>query len=253
MSGELRLESVTCGYGHSAVVQSLSARCPRNVITGMLGANGAGKTTLLRSISGYLPLRSGTIHLNGTELSDLSFRDRARHIACVPQISQDSLPLSVREAVRMARYPHLKRRLINGGDVFAAVDTAISDMGLIELADRQCSTLSGGEWRRVLIAQGLAQETPVLLLDEPTAFLDPPSRRMILDRVRGLAQKRNLTVVAVLHDIDLAAEYCGHALLLRGGDLLASGSPADVLSTGNLSQLYDCEPQWLGSEVTYHA
>ena len=253
MNRGLTLDNISAGYGQQAVVRGITATCPRGTITCLLGSNGAGKTTLLRAVSGFIRPRAGGITLNGVELSTLSFRDRARYIASVPQLAQDSLPLTVREAVRMARYPYLNRRLVNGGDVFAAVDTAISAMGLNSLADRPCAELSGGEWRKVLIAQGLAQETPVVLLDEPTAFLDPPARRQILSRMIELAAERDLVVIAVLHDLDLAAQYAGHALLLRDGELLAAGDPSAVLSTAQLAELYGCGPEWLGPEVVAHA
>lgn len=250
MHGELTIRSLTVGYGAEAVIRGLTAGCPPGRLTCLLGANGAGKTTLLNAISGYLPA-SGELSINGTSLATLSVRARARYIATVPQVAQELLLLTVRQAVALARYPHLKSRLRLGGGDTAAVGEALRNMELTGLAGRRCITLSGGEWRRVLIAQGLAQGTPVLLLDEPTAFLDPPARRQILHQVRSLAAQRNLTVLAVLHDVDLAREFAEHVLLLRHGQLLASGTPAETLTTELLASLYDCEPQWLtagGSE-----
>lgn len=249
MHGELRITNLTAGYRAAAVVHGVSATCAAGAITCLLGANGAGKTTLLRAIAGYLPLTSGTITLGGDDLTGLSPRDRARHIACVPQVGQEHVPLTVREAVSLARYPHLTHRLQGNGGDRAVVDAALFALDLTELAERPCSRLSGGEWRRVLIAQGLAQATPVLLLDEPTAFLDPPARRQILSRVRELARDHNLTVVMVLHDLELATDYADAVQLMRAGRIIAAGAPRDVLTTARLAELYDCEPHWLAPEV----
>jgi len=248
MSGELIIRELSAAYGPQAVVRGLSAHCRPGQLSCILGANGAGKTTLLRAISGYLPLTLGTIHLGDIELSGLRPRQRARYVAAVPQVAQDVMPLTVRQAVAMARYPHLTARLRQNGSDGRAVDAALAALELGALADQPCARLSGGEWRRVLIAQGLAQETPVLLLDEPTAFLDPPAQRRILTYVRRLAAERGLVAVAVLHAVDLAREYADHVLLLRGGELLAEGAPAATLTPTLLAHLYDCQPEWLGAQ-----
>ena len=245
MHGELLVYNLTTGYGARDVLREIDASFPSGQITCLLGSNGAGKTTLLRALAGYLPVRSGTIRFDGMDVTQLIPRSRARYIACVPQVGQDAVPLSVREAVGLARFPHLTHRLSGNGGDEQVISAALETMELTALAGRPCSRLSGGEWRRVLIAQGLAQATPVLLLDEPTAFLDPPARRWILHRIRELAVKRNLTVVMVLHDLDLAAEYAAEVHLMRSGRIIATGTPADVLTTGRLTELYDCEPRWL--------
>lgn len=246
MSGELIFRELAAGYGPLPIVRGLSTACRPGGLTCVLGANGAGKTTLLRAIAGYLPLSAGSIHLGDVELSRLKPRQRARYVAAVPQVARDVLPLTVRQAVAMARYPHLTARLGHNGSDGLAVDAALESMELGGLAGQPCARLSGGEWRRVLIAQGLAQETPVLLLDEPTAFLDPPAQRRILDHVRRLAAERGLIALAVLHAVDLARDFADHVLLLRAGELLGAGAPDQVLAAQRLAQLYDCEPQWLG-------
>jgi len=246
MSAELILTELAAGYGHQPVVRGISARFQPGQLGCILGANGAGKTTLLRAIAGYLPLTSGSIALGKIELSRLKPRRRAQYIAAVPQVAQEILPLTVRQAVAMARYPHLTARIRLNGVDGQAVDDALTALQLEELAHHQCGNLSGGEWRRVLIAQGLAQETPVLLLDEPTAFLDPPAQRRILNHVRRLTAERGLIVLAVLHAVDLALEFADRVLLLRDGELLACDTPAATLYPDKLAQLYNCGPEWLG-------
>lgn len=245
MHGELCVRNLIAGYGQRNVLRSVTATFLPGRITCLLGSNGAGKTTALRTLAGYLPQRSGSIHYADIDLSQLLPRDRARYIACVPQVGQDAVPLTVREAVSLARFPHLTHRLSGNGGDSQIIDDALETMELTQLTGRSCTRLSGGEWRRVLIAQGLAQATPVLLLDEPTAFLDPPARRRILHRVRELAAGRSLTVVMVLHDLELATEYAAEVQLMREGRIIAAGAPGDVLTTERLAQLYDCEPEWL--------
>jgi iron complex transport system ATP-binding protein len=246
MSADLILTELAAGYGQQAVVRNISARFQPGELGCILGANGAGKTTLLRAIAGYLPLTAGSVRLGTTELNQLAPRQRARYIAAAPQVAQEILPLTVQQAVAMARYPHLTARMRLNGVDGQAVDDALKALQLEELAHHQCGNLSGGEWRRVLIAQGLAQQTPVLLLDEPTAFLDPPAQRRILSYVRRLSAERGLIVLAVLHAVDLALEFADRTLLLRNGEMLACDTPAALLHPEMLAQLYNCGPEWLG-------
>ena len=251
MAAELACIDLHAGYGRRDVIRAVSATLQPGTVTALLGANGAGKTTLLRLLCGYLRPRKGKVLHDGVELSRLSPRERARRIAMVPQVAPEALPLTVHEAVAIARYPHSQARSgqhepYNGQ---VAVDSSLRQMDLTGLAERPCFTLSGGEWRRLLIAQGLAQLSPdpgVLLLDEPTAFLDPPTRRHILKRINELAAGHGMTALVVLHDVALAKEFTKQALLLHDGRILAAGAPGAVLTTANLARMYECTPEQLG-------
>lgn len=245
MCNELQVTGLTAGYGKTPVLSGFSATCQAGCITALLGSNGAGKTTLLRAMVGCLHIQAGTILLGDLDLVALSSRERARHVALVPQVSPDILSLRVAEAVGLARYPQRNGRFTNGGSDNSAVQSALAAVELEAYAGRRCSELSGGEWRRVLVAQGLAQEPQVLLLDEPTTFLDPPARRRMLHMLRELASERQLIVLTVLHDLELAKEYAAQALLLRDGKLLAAGTPDTALTSERLGELYECDPCWL--------
>ncbi|MBN2082252.1 ABC transporter ATP-binding protein [bacterium] len=246
MPAELIISDLSIPVGHELIVDRFSARVPGGAFAALLGPNGAGKTTLLGGLSGYLPIAAGEVTLNGTLLATLTPRQRARQVALVPQVSRQDLPLTVREAVALARYPHMRANFSPAGIINGTVAAALESLGLSELAERRVGSLSGGELRRMLLAQGLVQETPLLLLDEPTAFLDPPARRMIMDEMRRVARERELTVLAALHDIDLAREFADYILLIKDGRLLAGGEPAAILTPDNLAGLYGCDPRWLG-------
>ncbi len=239
MATSLTCTSLNVRYALREVVRNFSVQFPPGELSCILGPNGAGKTTLLRAIAGFLPLAGGTVQAGETDLARLTPRQRAQLIATVPQANLEQAPLTVRDVLELARYPHRLGRSGNGSHA-VAVERALADCGLDELANRRCTALSGGELRRVLIAQGLAQETPVLLLDEPTAFLDPPARVQLLRLMRDQASRRDLTVVAVLHDPALARRFASFAVLLRDGVSLAQGAARDVLTDATLAELYDC-------------
>lgn len=246
MSIELHCESIRTGYGRREVLTGATCRFAPSRLHAVLGPNGAGKTTLLRAIAGVLPLRSGAVRLGGRDLARLTARERARHVALVPQLAAETIPLTVREAVALARYPHQRNWHGAQAHDYPAVLAAIAALGLERFADTPCAALSGGEWRRVLIAQGLAQEADVLLLDEPTAFLDPPARLHIMARLRELAHANGLIIAVVLHDPELAQRYCDEAVLLRAGAVHSAGPASAVLTEANLAQLYAGVPEHNG-------
>jgi iron complex transport system ATP-binding protein len=238
MAIELRCENIRAGYGRSDILRAATCRFGAGRLSAILGPNGAGKTTLLRAICGALPLRGGTLLLDGADLARLKPRERAKRIALAPQLAAETIPLTVREAVAIARYPHERGWSGRNGTEHPAVLAAIQALGLERYADTQCAMLSGGEWRRALIAQGLAQAADVLLLDEPTAFLDPPARISIMAQLRELAHANGLIVVVVLHDPELAARFADDAVLLRDGAVLRAGAVVDVVTEAGLAELY---------------
>ena len=202
----------------------------------VVGPNGSGKTTLLRALGGLLPYR-GSATLRGRELREWPARDRARTLALVRQQTDLPFAFSVREVVAMGRAPHRGWLGPLAGADREAIEDAITGLSLGPLADRPVSALSGGEQQRVLLAQALAQDAGVLLLDEPTAHLDVRHRMDVLDRVRGLAAGGR-AVVAAMHELDWAARYADRVVVLGGGTVAASGAPADVLTPGLLADVF---------------
>jgi iron complex transport system ATP-binding protein len=229
---ELSIAGVGTRLGGRWVVDGIDATPTPGTLTGLLGPNGAGKTTLLRLVAGLLVPEAGAVLVDDTPVHELQRRARARRIALVEQESASTVPLTVREVVTLGRIPY--RSLWGSDDDGGAVDRALESAQALALADRAWSTLSGGERQRVHVARALAQEPTLLLLDEPTNHLDVSAQLSLLAFVRDLG----ITSVAALHDLNLAAAFCEHVLVLAGGQLVAAGHPADVLVPDLIRDVY---------------
>ncbi|MEK6644392.1 MAG: ABC transporter ATP-binding protein [Planctomycetota bacterium] len=205
---------------------------------GLVGPNGAGKSTLLRLLAGLVQPSGGNILLDGASLASLSARDRARRIAFLPQHMPRDLANTALDVVLMGRFPHRRLGLFESAE---DVDIARRSLTLTDaamFADRTLATLSGGEAQRVHLAASLAQAPSILLLDEPTAALDLRHQLTIFTLLRSLAKRDGLAIVVVTHDLNLAARFCTHVLLLDDGRSVASGTPGDVLTTATLERVY---------------
>ncbi|MDQ7779396.1 MAG: ABC transporter ATP-binding protein [Planctomycetota bacterium] len=232
------LESVTCGYGRSEVLRDVSLAVSAGEFVGLVGPNGCGKTTLLRAATGIIPCTRGRVLVNGTDVRALSSRELARRIAVVSQEVQMDLAFSVEEVAMMGRTPHLTlagRRNAHDAEVVAR---ALDLVDVKHLADRPVRELSLGERQRVFIAMALAQEAGLFLLDEPTTHLDIGHQVSALDIFRKLNREREMTVVAVLHDLNLASMYCDRVVLLSEGRIRAAGTPHEVLTYQNIEAVY---------------
>lgn len=244
----LQAADVSFSYGPGqAGLHGVSLDVARGGLVGVLGPNGSGKTTLLRLLGGLLPAASGRITIDGRDVGHMARRDLARRIAVVPQETRLSFDYSVLEVVLMGRYPHLGPfELESPRDVAIARD-ALAATGTLALADRPFQTLSGGEKQRAIIAGALAQAADVMLLDEPTAALDPGYQVEITALLRRLNADRGVTIVVATHDLNLAAGLCRRLLLLREGRVLAAGPTAEVLTRESVLALYDVE-----ADVRFH-
>jgi iron complex transport system ATP-binding protein len=234
----LSLHNVSAGYPHRPVLEEITVNVAAGEFLGLIGPNGSGKTTLLRVISGVLPARQGKVLLRGRRLREMGRRDVARIVAHLLQDRVPGLAFSVRELVVMGRSPHLPRFGREGKHDLLIARRAMEMASVFHLADRPVTELSGGERQRALIAMCLAQEPQLLLLDEPTSHLDIGHQLSILDLIRGLNRQTGLTVVAVFHDLNLAAEYCDRLVLLDGGRIAAVGTPAEVLTNETIQGIY---------------
>jgi iron complex transport system ATP-binding protein len=204
----------------------------------VLGPNGAGKTTLLRALAGLVLPARGSITLEGNAMHTLVPRERAKRVALVPQTPLIPPGILVLDYVLLGRTPHLGMfGSIARSDVDVAVE-ALETLELHEFAARRVESLSGGERQRVIIARALAQETPTLLLDEPTTSLDIGHQQDVLELVDSLRRARNLTVVTTMHDLTLAGQYADQMLLLRGGRIVEHGTPGSVMTAENLAHYY---------------
>ncbi len=233
----LDARDVTVQLAGRQILERVSCRAQAGRITAIIGPNGAGKSTLLRAMAGLLPLESGSVAFEGRALGLLERTELARSIAYLPQERTVHWPLTVERVVALGRLPHRTGMLPAPRDR-AAIDAAMQAMDVSDLAPRPVSQLSGGERARVLVARALAQESRVLIADEPTAGLDPAHALGLFDTFRQLAAEGRAVIVA-LHDLTLAARFCHHVVLLVAGRVAASGPAADVLQPGTLSAAFN--------------
>ncbi len=233
-------QGLRAGYGRREVLSGLDLHVAPGEMVGLLGPNGAGKTTLLLTLTGALPLRGGRVRLAGRDLATLSPRQRARLVAAVPQ-RLDAVPeLTARALVLMGRYPYLGLLGGYGPEDETIAFEAMVATGVAALADRPCAALSGGEFQRVLVARALAQATDLLILDEASANLDM-ARKVELHDLLAARNAAGATVVAALHDINLAALYCRRLVFVKDGRIVADGPVADVFTQSTLSRIYETD------------
>jgi len=236
----LEARDLTVAYAARHVLTGVDLDLSPGSIVGLLGPNGAGKSTLVRALSGVLRRFSGTIRVAGDDLGALSRREVARRIAVVPQEPRFEFPFTALEVVVMGRHPHLAGLAFESAADIALARRALERCGAAHLAGRPIDQLSSGERQRVVFARALAQQAPILLLDEPASFLDLRFQVELFDRLRELAEE-GTGIVAVLHDLNLAAEYCDRIVLLQAGRVVAAGPTADVLTYRNLTAVYETE------------
>jgi iron-chelate-transporting ATPase len=239
---DLRADAVTVAYQGDAVVHGASLELVAGRVTALVGPNGSGKSTLLRTIarlqsarSGSVTLHDGASALDGLALSPKAF---AQRVALLTQGRPTPGGLRIRDVVAFGRHPYRSRFGGSDPDGAAVVEHALDVTGLRDLADRHVDQLSGGQLQRVWLASCLAQETGVLLLDEPTTYLDLRYQVELLDLVRDLADERHIAVGVVLHDLDQAAAVADRVVLLEAGVVVADGTPAEVFTSDGLSAVY---------------
>lgn len=237
MTPAIRIDGVTVSLGGTVVLDSVSTTVDEGRLVGLVGPNGAGKTTLLRTINGVLDPERGSVRVAGQDVAGLDSRATSRLVATVPQSTASTFEFPVRRIVEMGRTPHLGRFGTRTAADRDAVDEAMDRAAVDHLADRPVTEVSGGERQRVFLARALAQDTPVLLLDEPTSDLDVNHQVRTLDLVADLVAEGR-TVVAAIHDLDLAARYCDELRLLHDGRIRATGSPDEVLTDASVEAAF---------------
>jgi iron complex transport system ATP-binding protein len=234
----LATRKLAVGYRARVVLDDVTVEVGAGTLVAVLGRNGAGKSSLLRTIAGMQPAMSGFVELSGHRLDRLASTDRARRIAVV-LTDRGAVPsLSVRRVVEWGRYPHVGWFGRLSPEDHGAVDRALSAAGATPLADRLCDTLSDGEFQRVHVARALAQEPDVLLLDEPTAFLDAPGRVALMSTLRQLAAEHRLTVIVATHELDAALRVADVVWLFGDDCRLTVGTPAAILAAGHLAHTF---------------
>jgi iron complex transport system ATP-binding protein len=240
------LSGVGVSIGRASLLRDVSLTVRPGEWLGVIGPNGAGKSTLLRAIAGLV--RSvGNIEVGGEDSARLGRRGRARLVALVPQAPVVPAGMTVGDYVMLGRTPHLNLLVMERPGDHAVVREVLEQLDLVALSTRAVDTLSGGEQQRVFIARALAQQTGILLLDEPTTSLDIGHQQDVLDLVDRLRHDRGLAVITTMHDLTLAGHYPDRLALLAGGEVVASGPPEVVLTEDNLARHYDVEVRLLHS------
>ncbi|MFI2435459.1 ABC transporter ATP-binding protein [Streptomyces sp. NPDC018693] len=233
----LAAKGVTVGYGNRTVIDGLDVAIPTGVITTIIGPNGCGKSTLLRTLSRLLKPTGGTVVLDGEDIAGLRTRDVAKKLGLLPQAPVAPEGLTVADLVARGRHPHQSWLRQWSSDDVAVVERALAMTGVSDLADRPVDALSGGQRQRVWISMTLAQGTDLLLLDEPTTYLDLAHAIDVLDLVDDLHES-GCTVVMVLHDLNLAARYSDHLVVMKEGVVLAQGHPREVITAELLHEAF---------------
>ncbi|MDN3310563.1 ABC transporter ATP-binding protein [Microbacterium oryzae] len=250
VSHTLETSGLVAGYGATTIVDGVDLVVPTGRISVIVGANACGKSTLLKTISRLLAPRSGTVLLDGRRIDQLPTRELARTLGLLPQQPIAPEGIAVADLVGRGRHPHQKLFRSWSTQDEIAVAEALEVTGVADLADRSVDELSGGQRQRVWIAMALAQETDVLLLDEPTTFLDVTHQVEVLDLLTDLNRRRGTTIVMVLHDINLAARYADHLFALRKGRLVADGAPSDVVTRELIAEVFDLDAMVIPDPVS---
>lgn len=234
---EIRTDDLHAMLGGTEILHGIDFTAGDRSLVGVIGPNGSGKSTLLKCIYRVLKPSEGAVFVDGQPLSEYRVRDSAKKIAVLAQHNFYNFEFTVQDVVLMGRAPHKRALERDSAADFKIVHEAMERVGVAPLRDRLFSTLSGGEQQRVLLARALAQQTPCLILDEPTNHLDIKYQLELLDLVRSL----NRTVIAAIHDLNIAAMYCDTIFVMQSGHIVAAGAPRDVLTRSLIRSVYEVD------------
>jgi iron complex transport system ATP-binding protein len=239
----LETKSLTLSYGEKEIIRDLDWSVPKGKITVLLGCNGSGKSTLLRSLARLLRPSGGSVYLDSKALNQWPTKQIAQRLSILPQGPSAPEGLTVLQLVKQGRYPHQSWMSQWSESDESAVQQALQLMDLVSLADRSVDSLSGGQRQRAWIAMTLAQETEILLLDEPTTYLDLAHQIEVLDKLQELNETDGRTIVMVLHDLNLACRYADHIVTVSDGKVYSEGTPDEVVTEDMVSQVFqmDCQ------------
>ncbi|KAB7709106.1 ATP-binding cassette domain-containing protein [Bacillus aerolatus] len=243
MKQAISTKSLSLGYGDRLIIKELNLEVPKGEITVFIGGNGCGKSTLLRSAARLLKPKSGAVMLEGKEISSLATKEVARKMAILPQSPTAPEGLTVYQLVKQGRYPHQSWLKQWSKEDEEMVQKALKSTRMEDLQERLVDELSGGQRQRAWIAMTLAQDTDVILLDEPTTYLDMTHQIEILDLLFELNESENRTIIMVLHDLNLACRYAHNLVAIKDGGVYAQGKPEDIISCDLVRAVFNMECQ----------
>lgn len=235
----LSFSHVAAGYGDKRVLQDVSFQIQKGEYVALIGSNGTGKSTLIKCISGLIPLDDGEIEICGQSLHHLKARERARMVAVVPQSYYVDYDFSVEDIVMMGRNPYIDFRHRESKEDREIAERAMRRTNTLQFRDRPYNELSGGERQRVILARAITQQPKIILLDEPTSALDLHHQIEVMELIRELNEKEDITVMAVLHDINLASRFCSRIVILKDGMVKSDGAPKEIINQEEMETLYN--------------
>lgn len=236
---KISAENISVSFGANKILEDISLESASKEFVGIIGPNGGGKSTLLKCIYRTLKPSVGCVYLDGCPLESMSVRDSAKKMAVVAQHNYYNFEFTVQEVVLMGRAPYKRTLARDNNEDYHIVEASLKMVGMGRFAERNFSTLSGGEQQRVILARALAQKTPCLILDEPTNHLDITHQLEILKLVKEI----DVTVVAAIHDLNIAAMYCTRLFVLKDGEIIGKGTPREVLTTHFIREVYSVETE----------
>lgn len=237
----LDIRNISLQYDDKTILDNVSCQVEKGEFFVIIGPNGAGKTSLLKIIAGLEKTDNGSVVCKGKKLTDYSRRELSQVIAMVPQHVDTNFPFTVAETVLMGRTPHLGLLGLESEKDYLFAETAMQFTDIVPLAKRRLDQVSGGELQRVIIARAICQQPQIVLLDEPTAALDPAHQLRVMDLMEKFRQEQDTTIIMVSHDLNLASLYGDRLLLLKEGRVMKTGTPAEVLSEQLLRESYGCD------------
>ncbi len=250
LSHEFCASNISTGYEEKLILQNLNITIPAGKFSVLIGPNGCGKSTLLKSFARLLRPKKGSILLDGKSISELPTMQLAKEIGLLPQSPIVPAGITVADLVARGRFPYQNLFGQLSKADYEAIAWAMEAMGIADLADKSVDSLSGGQRQRVWIALVLAQDTDILLLDEPTTYLDIAYQVEILDCLEKLNRTKKITIVAILHDINLSIRYADHIFAMKKGKLIAEGSPKEIITTDLMREVYGMESDILKDPAT---
>ncbi|MBO6129789.1 MAG: ABC transporter ATP-binding protein [Pseudobutyrivibrio sp.] len=249
-NNSIKAVNITAGYGEETILDSINMAIPENKISVILGSNGSGKSTMLKTFCRLLCPKNGSITLNDKSLTTIKNKEIAKTISLLPQDSIAPSGISVAELVARGRFPYRKFMTPLSKADYKAIADAMEAMKINELADKSVDELSGGQRQRVFIALALAQETDILFLDEPTTYLDIAYQIEILDLLKDLNQKKKITIVMVLHDINLSSKYADYIFAMKKGHLIKEGAPEKIITPETIKEIYGLDSMVITDPVS---